>query len=1066
MKDILFTSSALILALLALRRVFRRSISRQIQYALWLLVLVRLLVPVNVGRLAHNVLTVAAPVQTAVEERLDTPVMYVRNGTEQPPVQLVDDNTPQDEPLSPPSGTAQPAPADEFYTVTPTYRTVTLSEALTYVWYAGMVGAGAWFLFTNLRFARALRRTRTPYRVESCRYPVYLVPGLSSPCLFGVLRPAIYLNAAAASSPETLRFVLAHEQTHARHLDPLWSLLRGVCLTVYWFDPLVWYAALCSREDCELACDEGTLRRLGTDERTAYGKTLLSLIPVCGRAQDPLLGATTMTAGKKSLRERITRIAENRQAKAAAVLAVAALAALVCAVSFTGASDTPPEVTQEWYDAGFSEEDARSCLEFLDWAKELKSSRIKGCNTWDAATGAAKFLLNDPSDEVSGQMDTLVDILRSIRASELSPPSAFYPVTLTLSIGDRRAGFSFSLSEGGQVKLIAPAEYSGYETEGKTFTYGKPVAIVDNAALAQFLLRLSGKNTSSYPSMEDYVLAFVDRLKQPNGYSYEVIPEDSDGVNAMYKTVTEAAVDVRVTELTQAGTCTELVGDGVLELWRFCYEVKPENKGGYLPGRLRTPGGTRISDDGYIFDGQTHYLAMLRTNGSPGAYRLLDDRASDDGLLSYYGCVYEDAYEYLYDLYADSVNLDVPRYKRAAYFGDGVDGQRYDGDGWCIYAPSDWTFTPQWTQWTAPFGAEDGTAAHFAITAATESAESIKAYYASIGAWRFDTDMRAPRDYYYNVGGGYDTAPGYAHEELYFIPVDDSSCYVLHCYSVNGFTPEQEKNILRQMTQSFMVGDFKNLYIPSFKTDIALASGNGAAALELSNGSGSHTYLLSDTLLAPDLTQYRYAPCDAPAENGSTLTLWLANNDSSWFVCYEGTNVIGYFAGGMGEGEYYTVDGDFSIIGHDGRTFYDVMRTWYDEAELNTLRSEIGPLDKSLSWQEAAQQWADRYEGVHLNATTGSEYRYTWVETHITPAEETAAALRAEGVIDENTYCFSTATAFVPESEWALSRSMAGNTGPCEVIADAPDGAYEYYRCCVIRLEDDGWHGEMWGTGW
>ena len=78
MKEILLTSSVLILALLALRRLFRRTVSRRMQYALWLLVLVRLLVPVNVGTLAHNVLSAAAPVQTVVEERLDTPVLYVQ----------------------------------------------------------------------------------------------------------------------------------------------------------------------------------------------------------------------------------------------------------------------------------------------------------------------------------------------------------------------------------------------------------------------------------------------------------------------------------------------------------------------------------------------------------------------------------------------------------------------------------------------------------------------------------------------------------------------------------------------------------------------------------------------------------------------------------------------------------------------------------------------------------------------------------------------------------------------------------------------------------------------------
>ena len=351
MKEILLTSSALILALLALRQLFRRTVSRRMQYALWLLVLVRLLVPVNVGTLAHNVLSAAAPVQTVVEERLDTPVLYVQDGTERRPAQLLPGKESQGDPQSPPSDAAQSAPADEYYTVTPTYRTVTLSEALTYVWYAGMAGVGAWFLFTNLRFARALRKARTPYRVEGCRYPVYLVSELPSPCLFGVLRPAVYLNEKALQSPDALRFVLAHEQTHARHLDPLWSLLRGVCLTVYWFDPLVWLAAVLSREDCELACDEGTLRALGADERTAYGKALLALVPVCDKPQNPLLGATTMTSGKRSLKERVTRIAENRQAKAAAVFAVVALVAVVCAVSFTGSSRPLSEVCGDFWDA-------------------------------------------------------------------------------------------------------------------------------------------------------------------------------------------------------------------------------------------------------------------------------------------------------------------------------------------------------------------------------------------------------------------------------------------------------------------------------------------------------------------------------------------------------------------------------------------------------------------------------------------------------------------------------------------------------------------------------------------
>ena len=505
MKEILLTSSVLILALLALRRLFRRTISRRMQYTLWALVLVRLLVPLNVGTLAHNVLSAAEPVQTAVEKRLETPVLYMQDGTERHPAQLLSGEESQGDPQSPPSDAAQSAPADEYSIVAPTYRAVALSEALTYVWYAGMLIVGAWFLFTNLRFARALRKARTPYSVEGCRYPVYLVSALPSPCLFGVLRPAIYLNNAAAASPELLRFVLAHEQTHARHLDPLWSLLRGLCLTVYWFDPLVWLAAVLSREDGELACDEGTLRALGADERTAYGKALLSLVPVCTKPQNPLLGATTMTGGKKSLKERVTRIAENRQAKTAAVFAAVALAALVCAVSFTGAPDTPPEVTQEWYDAGFSTEDAQACLEFLDWATGFDGDNATGAS-W-MADGEASLNALEPQAEFAR-------VVRSIRMEELSPFMDSDEKTLyTLGFNDGRANYGFGLHESGQITLIAPKE-----VEGETRLYKTSVAVVNNAELTQFLHRLlrpalSDNLTEAERSVVDEFLHWAQALR-------------------------------------------------------------------------------------------------------------------------------------------------------------------------------------------------------------------------------------------------------------------------------------------------------------------------------------------------------------------------------------------------------------------------------------------------------------------------------------------------------------------------------------------------------------------------
>lgn len=186
MKEILLTSSALILALLALRRLFRRTISRRMQYALWALVLVRLLIPGSLGSMAHNVLTVTEPVQTAVAERLEDSALYLPTAREPLPMHPgATDLAPE---LAFPDGASSAWVIENDETAVQ-YRRISTAEVLTYVWYAGMLAVGAWFLFTNLRFSRALRRARTPYPVDNCRYPVYLVPELASPCLVGLFRP-------------------------------------------------------------------------------------------------------------------------------------------------------------------------------------------------------------------------------------------------------------------------------------------------------------------------------------------------------------------------------------------------------------------------------------------------------------------------------------------------------------------------------------------------------------------------------------------------------------------------------------------------------------------------------------------------------------------------------------------------------------------------------------------------------------------------------------------------------------------------------------------------------------
>lgn len=322
------SSCILILAVIALRYLLRGRISLRLQYALWLLVLARLLLPVSFGSTDISVMSVVerAPVVQAAESVRDVDVIWqAGNGTVQGhPIGGAVSNT---------VVLAEPSAADAQFGHME--NALTLRKILLPVWRCGAAVTLLVFLSANLRFAGRLRKSRRPLAVEGAALPVYVAEERAVPCLFGLFRPAIYVTQATADDPELLRHTVAHETTHFRHGDHVWALLRAVCLALHWWNPLVWWAAKLSRQDGELACDEATIRALGETERAAYGRTLIRM--ACGRGVSPLLTATAMDGGKTSLHERIVLLAKKPRTAALAAIALVLAAALCVGCTFTGA---------------------------------------------------------------------------------------------------------------------------------------------------------------------------------------------------------------------------------------------------------------------------------------------------------------------------------------------------------------------------------------------------------------------------------------------------------------------------------------------------------------------------------------------------------------------------------------------------------------------------------------------------------------------------------------------------------------------------------------------------------
>ena len=328
MTEVLVSSTVLILALAALRWLLRGKIDPRLQYALWLLAALRLLLPVPLVSSPVSVMNAAVDVPVAVQ-RLTAPE---------------DRRAPQPAAEAAP---AQPAAAAEAQVQTK--EKLPARTILKTVWLTGAAILAGVMLAQNLAFLRKLRRVRQPLACAESPIPVWLVPGLPSPCLAGLFRPEIYLTPEAAADPATLGFVLRHELAHFRAKDQLWSLVRLVCQCVYWFDPFVWLAAALARRDCELACDARVLRGLDGESRAAYGRALLGLVTAKPGGGQLLSGATTMQLGKKSLTERITLIAKKPKMAAYTLVFVLLLTLALAACTFTGASAQPepePETAQ------------------------------------------------------------------------------------------------------------------------------------------------------------------------------------------------------------------------------------------------------------------------------------------------------------------------------------------------------------------------------------------------------------------------------------------------------------------------------------------------------------------------------------------------------------------------------------------------------------------------------------------------------------------------------------------------------------------------------------------------
>lgn len=240
-------TGSIVIAVVLLARLFLKRVPKIYSYALWAVVLFRLLCPLSITA----GLSVLKPLPVTTTSGISA-VSY------QPVAQAVQENTPA--PIRQQAVPAQTAQTD---------TKPSPMQIAAYIWAAGASVMAAYSVAQYGILRRKLAEA-VPLQGE-----IYLADRISSPFVMGVFRPRIYLPSSTPMNER--RFIVAHERHHIRRGDPVWKLLGYIALCLHWFNPLVWLAFCLAGKDMEMSCDEAVIKRLGEHIRADYSQALLRL---------------------------------------------------------------------------------------------------------------------------------------------------------------------------------------------------------------------------------------------------------------------------------------------------------------------------------------------------------------------------------------------------------------------------------------------------------------------------------------------------------------------------------------------------------------------------------------------------------------------------------------------------------------------------------------------------------------------------------------------------------------------------------------------------------------------
>lgn len=306
------SGSLLILTLFATKQFLKDKISRQWQYYIWLVIVLRLLLPFGpeinlLGKTYQAVdqaITQAVPLPQRQSLANTSGTIHVPSGDLEQNTEKLDDPT---ENLT----TANPFQeigmllTNHVWLIWLVVVLVLLIRKMTiYQGFLRYIKAG----LTQVSDIELLDRLSIVAEQAGIKKPIELCvnPLISSPLLMGFFHPCIVLPSTDISERD-FQYIVLHELTHYKRGDMFYKWLVQVTVCLHWFNPLVHFMGQEITKACEFSCDEAVLAKMRDGSAQDYGKTLLDAMAAVGKYKENL-GSVTLGENKQLLKERLGAI--------------------------------------------------------------------------------------------------------------------------------------------------------------------------------------------------------------------------------------------------------------------------------------------------------------------------------------------------------------------------------------------------------------------------------------------------------------------------------------------------------------------------------------------------------------------------------------------------------------------------------------------------------------------------------------------------------------------------------------------------------------------------------------